>query len=413
LLFSLAGWRPAVAQVLSPAEMKDPLSQQLQEKYWEPLKQVASEARAHTFPYPFYFSRILDVDQEHQRALDQRSIRFDRYHGQTVLEMTGNYYAAYSSAVMDKNHRVRQTFFDVMLPLLKAAVPRFVGSDSFQAYALEISHHVRRKVLGVDTENPENVVLLIPKAAAQRLVHATTGDQQQAAILDGEVFLDGQPFALWLIGDPPPGWEEKQQKELAARTAQKREAANGGSFVETSAPEPTVSPRLLGLPEIPFKKVTAETLGTLEVQHQDAVARLVRELEPQAHFVSYAPPAFIAFHNAAYLQLSMVTTLAASAAGSRYKLAALAFDEHIAHLIRPALSYFPPDARFDGIDFSTSVRDARGGDPLAVEFVFPIKAMRCFAAFDCTGQQLLNSGFVLINGERADLQLLTAENSDK
>ena len=184
--------------------------------------------------------------------------------------------------------------------------------------------------------------------------------------------------------------------------------------MESSSPvEPTVSPRLLGLPEVPLKKVTAETLGNLEVKHQDAVARLVRELEPQAHFVSYAPPAFIAFHNAAYLQLSMVTTLAVGAAGSRYKLAALAFDEHIAHLIRPALSYFPPDVRFDGIDFSTSVREARGGDPLAVEFVFPMKAMRCFAAFDCTGQQLINSGFVLINGERADLQLQAAENVSK
>jgi hypothetical protein len=413
LLLCVAGWHAAMAQALSPAEIKDPLSHQLQEKYWEPLKQVASEARAHHFPYPFYFSRILDVDQEHQRGLDQRSLRFDRYHGQTVLEITGNYYASYSSAVMDKNHRVRQTFFDVMLPLLQAAVPRFVESDSFQAYALEISHHVRRKVLGVDTENLENVVLLIPKAAAQRLVHATTGDEQQAAILDSQVFLDGQPFALWLIGDPPPGWEEKHQKELDAKAAQEKEVTDGGSFVETSAPEPTVSPRLLGLPEVPLKKVTAETLGNLEVKHQDAVARLVRELGPQAHFVSYAPPSFITFHHAAYLQLSMVTTLQARAASSRYKLAALAFDEHIAHLIRPTLSYFPPDARFDGIDFSTSVREAQGGDPLAVEFVFPMKVMRCYAAFDCTGQQLINSGFVLINGERADLQLQTAEDGKK
>lgn len=414
LLVCLAGLRLAVAQVLPPAEMKDPRSRELQEKYFERLKQAAVESRSHAFPYAFYFSRVLDVDQEQQRGLDQRSIRFDRYNGQTVLAITGNYYASYSSEAMDRGRRVRQTFFDVMLPLLRAVVPRFVGTDGFQAYALEISHHVRRRVLGVNTENPENVVLVIPKLAAQRLVHAANGEEQQSAILDGEVYLDGEPCALWLIGDPPPGWEEKQQKELAAKAARRAEAARGGSFAETGAPvEPTVSPRLLGLWEVPLKKVTAETLGTLEVTHADAVARLVRELEPQAHFVSYAPPSFIAFHNAAYLQLSMVTPLDANAAGSRYKLAALAFDDHIAHLIRPVLAFFPGDARFDGVSFSTSVRPASGGDPLAVEFVLPMKAMRCFAAFDCTGQQLINAGFVLINGERVELQLQVAENQAK
>ncbi len=409
LLMCVAGLRLAIAQVLPPAEMKDPLPRQLQEKYFEQLKQVAAESRSHAFPYPFYFSRVLDVDQEQQRRIDQRSIRFDRYNGQTVLEITGNYYASYSSEAMDRGHRVRQTFFDVMLPLLRVAVPRFVGTDAFQAYALEISHHVRRKVLGVNTENPENVVLVIPKLAAQRLVHADNGEDLQAAILDSEVFLDGEPFALWLIGDPPAGWEEKQRKKLAAKTARRIEAAKA----ESGAPEPTVSPRLLGMQEIPLKKVTAETLGTLEATQLDSVARLARELEPQAHLVSYALPSFIAFHNAAYLQLSMVTTLDANAAGSRYKSAALAFDEHIAHLIRPVLAFFPSNPGFDGVNFSTSVRLPNGSDPLAVEFVFPMKAMRCFADFDCTGQQLINAGFVLINGERVELLLQAAENQSR
>jgi hypothetical protein len=35
--------------------------------------------------------------------------------------------------------------------------------------------------------------------------------------------------------------------------------------------------------------------------------------------------------------------------------------------------------------------------------------MRCFAAYDCTGQQLLDSGTVVMNGERAKLDLEIAE----
>jgi hypothetical protein len=46
---------------------------------------------------------------------------------------------------------------------------------------------------------------------------------------------------------------------------------------------------------------------------------------------------------------------------------------------------------------------------VAVEFFFPYRMMRCFATYDCTGQQLLDSGTVVINGERAALDLQVAE----
>ena len=39
-----------------------------------------------------------------------------------------------------------------------------------------------------------------------------------------------------------------------------------------------------------------------------------------------------------------------------------------------------------------------GTTPLAVEFFFPFRTMRCFASYDCTGQQLLDSGTVVMNG---------------
>jgi hypothetical protein len=140
---------------------------------------------------------------------------------------------------------------------------------------------------------------------------------------------------------------------------------------------------------------------------------MVRELDPQAHFVAGAPPTIIPFHNGHYLRLTIATTLPKTASGSQYRLAALAFDQHIAHLIRPVVAYLKSGADFDGIDFSTTVRLA--GDqpadttPLAVEFIFPLAMLRSYAQFDSTGQQLIDAGFVLINGERVGLNLQLAE----
>ena len=45
----------------------------------------------------------------------------------------------------------------------------------------------------------------------------------------------------------------------------------------------------------------------------------------------------------------------------------------------------------------------------AVEFFFPLLSLRCYEKYDCTGQQLLDAGTVLINGERVALDLQIAE----
>ena len=155
--------------------------------------------------------------------------------------------------------------------------------------------------------------------------------------------------------------------------------------------------------------ITPATLTKLQADHGDTISRLVSILNEQAHFVPYAPPTFIGFHQAAYLQLSLNTRLK-TGNGSRYQLAALAFDDHISHLIRPVLAFFPPkDSGFDGVSFSTSLKLPEGDNSEAVEFIFPLETMRCFANYDCTGQQLIDGGIVLINGERAALNLQTAE----
>jgi hypothetical protein len=397
----------ATAQVLSPGEVAEPVPQQLQEKYYEQLKAFAADARAHKFAYPFSFSRTLDVELPQQAALDQRSVSFATFNQQVVLKITGNYFASYSSNAMDFNHRTRQTFLDVVLPLLKLAAPRFDNAEAFQAYAFEISHHVRNKVFGVNNERFENVVYIFPRAAVERLVKANTIEQQQAAVLNSDIYVDGQPFMMWLTGDPPAGQDRPHKLPSVGRS----ETAHLEQVAATSTIEPTVNPKLLGMKEAPLRIVTAEMLGALAVENQAVLQRLARELNDQAHFVRYAPPAFIRFRNGAYLQLSLTTALdpASAAAASRYKVAALAFDEHIAHLVRPVLAYFPAQADFDGVDFSTTIKFSGGATPESLEFIFPMKALRCYASYDCTGQQLIDASIVLLNDDRIALQLQSAE----
>ncbi|MGP8247218.1 MAG: hypothetical protein ACLQVN_22230 [Bryobacteraceae bacterium] len=368
---------PAAAQVLSPAEIADPAIRSLQQSHLEELHTITAALAGHHFPYHFYLSRRLDLSERDQQGSDQRSIQFDRFQGQIVLKITGNYFAAYSAERMTGEERARKTFGDVMLPILQAAAPALTRAKVPDAFALEISHHAIRKVLGVETESAENVVLILPKASAQRLLEARDEAGRAAAVQEGAAYLNGAPISFW-----PGGPKESPAIHISA------------------APPPS-----------------SNALTTLEAEYRDTFARMLKGLDSQAHFVPYAPPSFIAFRDGQYLQIPITTALAASDSDSQYKLAALAFDRHVVHLIRPFLAYFKDSADFTGIDFSTTVRfagagaEGKGGE--AVEFVFPLSALRGYAQFNLTGQQLIDAGVVLINGERAGLDLQAAEGSGR
>jgi len=378
-------WLAAIAfsQVVAPPEIRDPALRELQQQHMTQLKAVASAIAAHQFPYPFYFSRTLDLDEKQQATHDQRSIQFAKYGHETVVEVLGNYYAAYSAVQMKKEERARRTFTDVMLPILQAEVPQLQSEESIQGFALEISHHVRKKTLGVSGEFPENVVLVIPKAAAVRLIAAKDEAGQATALAEASVFINREPADLWAGMDPEP-----EQPAAPPQAPPAPASAAPVAPAVPAAPPPT-----------------PDSLNALQKVNQPTLDKLVHELDKTAHFVGYAPPVFIEFHQGAYLQLSLTTTLKSADPGSQYRAAAVAFDEHIAHLIRPVVDYFKDDPKFAGIDFSTTVKPAGQ----AVEFIFSLGSLRCYEQYDCTGQQIINSGFVLINGERVNLDLQSAE----
>jgi hypothetical protein len=414
LVLSLASL--SAGQALTPAEIKDPQLRSLQEKYFQQLQTIGAEAQGHVYPYQFYFSRVLDLELAQQEHADQRSLRFDNYSGMTVVEITGNYFAAYSSESVDKSHRALRTFQDVMLPILEIAVPVLKDNPDVEGLAMEISHHIRGKAMGMKMERPENLVLVLSKDAALRLVNGRTENDRQAAILDGQFFINGEPFILYLsdraaeeatrIGErnPPPATSQDSSRKSKSQKSSADMAATMRPLSRMTPPDP---------PPAPPRDTSPESLTKFQASYQRMTDLVVKELDAQAHFVSYAPPAMVAFRKGAYLEFSVTTTLPAAAAGSRYRMAAMAFDEHIAHLIRPAMAYFKGDLEFDGIAFSTTIHlqdkapSSQGNE--AVEFFFSIPALRCYETYDCTGQQLIDQGSVLINGERVSLDLQNAE----
>jgi hypothetical protein len=424
LLFVMAASLASKAQVVAPVEIKDAGLRALQVQYMDDLKAAGAEILGIPFEYPFYLSRKLALDEQAQKSADQRSLRFDRYEGKIVVAITGNYYAAYSAQHLSKEQRARATFLNVAMPILKATVPKFQNNKDVKGYALEISHHILGKVMGVSMERPENVFMFFPQNAALKVLNAKDDEAEQAALVQGQFFVNAEPISPWpnveaphvaAVTEPAPdapatGDPAPTGAELVNGTDGHSSASNNvPSFPKRSQPsaQPVQTPR----------DTSPEAIAKVEASNKDAVTKLVKELDPQAHFVSYAEPSFIVFRDGLYLQLSLNTSLGEGAGGSRYRMAANAFDDHIARLVRPAAGYFKEDPKqapnFDGISFSTTVHmPEKKGTPAvseAVEFYFPFPALRCYQKYDCTGQQLLDAGTVLINGERVSLDLQIAE----
>jgi hypothetical protein len=248
-------------------------------------------------------------------------------------------------------------------------------------------------------------------------------DTQQRALLESSVYLNSEPLTLWLTSDDAPA--DVRDHYLATLN---RDSSSASSSSATPAkvsltadpPEPGTLVNRKYIPdselldEIRTKKNTPRdtsplALEKLELANNATIQQMVPALDAQAHFIKYAPPAFIAFHNGAYLQLNLTTEMEQPAGSSQYRIAALAFDTHVSHLLRPVSKYFHDDLQFDGIDFSTTVHQAGQSGVESVEFVVPFGALNCYAKYDCTGQDLINRSIVLINGERVTLDLQQAE----
>ena len=402
------------AQVLPLGKVSDPAARLLQQQYISQLQQLSSAASTLRFPFPFYFSQALDVDETKQKLLPKGSIHFDNFNGQSVIAITGNYYISYSTEMVTPNQRARRTYQDVVLPLLKVAVGKIDRNVPIDGYAFEIAHHVRGQVLKVDTEGAENLMIMFPRTVAERLVQGKDTESQQAALLDSEVYLNGEPLSLWLTDDSAPvavtdRYLARHNKDKNAAKKSLAEPVEPGTLVGAKlVPESELLTKIREHKNAP-RDVSPLQLEKLQTKYDVTVRSLSDDLKAQAHFVDYAPPAFIAFHDGAYLQLSMNTELDDPAGASQYRAAALAFDTHISHILRAVSKYFHDNPQFEGVDFSTTVRQPGQASSRSVEYVVNFPALLCYEKYECTGQELINRSIVLINGERVALDLQRAE----
>lgn len=416
---SCALW-PSFAQV-NPDEIRDPELKALEKTHLSQLRAANTGIAQLHFPFAFQLNRYVGLDPKQQVGSDTRGLEFVKFNNRIVMKVTGNYNAAYNAAQLTDNQRAGKVLEEVISPMLGILCREFPAGDDFPQIGFEISFHARQHASGYDFENKEIVVLVLNRPDALAYAQSHDAAERQAILDHSEVYLNGKPYGVVL------GERESDPASDLPRTVAAKPVSEGlnsmimapkpnlslATGITAPAPLPVVA-KVEPLEKLPpAHESSLDATKDLQKSYQTALDRMLQELEAQAHFVRYAPPAFIPFRHGLYLQLSLTTTLAPTAAGSQYRLAALAFDQHIAHLIRPVLAYFKDRTDFDGIDFSTTVKLASGqaadGNPVSVEFIFPLKLVNAYAEFDSTGQQLIDSSFVLIDGERISLNLQAAE----
>jgi len=83
-------------------------------------------------------------------------------------------------------------------------------------------------------------------------------------------------------------------------------------------------------------------------------------------------------------------------------------------------SHIPGDTPIDGIAFSTTIHTGapttaapntkpRSERYRSGKFFLPLESLRCYESYDCTGQQLIEAGSVLITRRAREPDLQTAE----
>ena len=285
--------------------------------------------------------------------------------------------------------RVSRTYLDVVAPILNAIAPRLKEEPGINAVAIELSHHIR-KVNVVTMDRFENLSFVVPLTTAAKIAGITDPDQQLAALSGAGVYADALLVAF-----------DGQAKAPAPATV-----AVSRPGLEAA---PIAAPTRSAAVPAPAPRERASAIQQRQTGLQPQLDRMVQELGPQAHFDPLSKPSRFDFRGTSYLRIPLITTLAAADAGSQYRLAALAFDRHVSHLIRSVLPYVKGAPGVEGVDFRTIVSAGPNSTPDTVEFLFPMTELQRYENYDITGQQLINAGFVLINGERVGLDLQTAE----
>jgi cell division septation protein DedD len=395
------------------------------------------------FPFPFYLSRYVGLDPAKQAEADSRGLEFVRFQDRVILKVTGNYNAAYDTLRLTQNERAAATFRSIVLPVLQvvtAAVPEDLACDGV---GFEISHHTRTNDRSYDFEGKETLVVVFDRADAWAMSRAASDAERQEILNRSKVFVSGVDFGLSLTERDPLNVQTLARsipaKPDATSSARSSTLASHSALLKPEVPSPvTASPVAASAPVAdPAPAKSAPTRGgeqaasppatdpppaapaltqadadRLDERYQAQLAALAREGAAKFHFVAYAPPTFVLFHDQIALQMTLKNSLQfGPAKGSIYKRAAQSFDLFLAQLLKDISERVSPDVEFQLFDFSVlnKLSPTAKETSEAIEFICPRKALKQFVNAEITNQQLLDQSIVLVNGVRIALNLQLVE----
>ena len=433
LAIGLAMSFSASAQV-SPSEIPNPDLKALEESYLQQLKALNQSIARTKFPFPFYLSRFVGLDPAQQAEADSRGLEFVRFQDRVILKVTGNYNAAYDTARLTRNERLAATFRTVVLPVLEqvtAALPHDLACDGI---GFEISHHARNRDRSYDYEGKEILVVVLDRDDAWALSRASADAERQEVVNRSKVYVSGTEFGLSLTERDPLNVQALPRsvpaKPDATSTARSSTAAGRSSLLRSSLSLPsasTVVPPPVGAvsesanPTLPSPKAADPPPPTPPVQadadrlsekYQSQLAALGKEGAAKYHFVDYAPPAFMVFHDQLALQMTLRNSIQfGPAKSSIYKRAAQSFDLFLAPQLKDLSDKVSPDLEFQLFDFSVLNKLSPGakGTSEAIEFICPRTALKQFVNAEITNQQFLDQSVILVNGVRIALNLQLVE----
>ncbi len=427
---------PRASAQVSPAEVLNPDLKALEETYFPQLKALNQSIAKTKFPFPFYLSRYVGLDPAQQAESDSRGLEFVRFQDRVILKITGNYNAAYDAARLTQNERAANTFRAVVLPVLNLVTATMPQDFSCDGIGFEISHHTRARDRSYDFEGKENLVVVLDRDDAWALSRASADPERQEILNRSKVFISGKDFGLSLTERDPLNVEALPRsvpaKPDATSTARSSIMAGHSSLLKSNHPLSPVSPAVAGPadpppasanPAPPPAKAVDPPPATvppsapadadrLNDKYQSQLTTLAKEGGAKYHFVDYAPPTFMVFHDQIALQMTLRNSLQfGPAKGSIYKRAAQSFDLFLAPQLKDLSDRISADVEFQFFDFSVLNKLSPGpkGTSEAIEFICPRTALKQFVNAEITNQQLLDQSIVLVNGVRIALNLQLVE----
>jgi len=424
----------ASAQV-SPAEILNPDLKVLEETYFPQLKTLNQSIARTKFPFPFYLSRFVGLDPAQQAEADSRGLEFVRFQDRVILKVTGNYNAAYDTNRMTQNERAAGTFRTVILPVLDlatAALPHDVACDGI---GFEISYHARSRERSYDFEGKENLVVVLDLVDAWALSRASKDSERQEILNRSKVFVSGTDFGLSLTERDPLNVQALPRsipaRPDATSTARSSTLVGRSPLLNSNHSLPAVSPAVAAPadpapananPSLSSPKASDPPPATppsapadadrLNEKLQGQLATLAKEGSTKFHFVDYAPPTFMVFHDQMALQMTLRNSIQfGPVKGSIYKRAAQSFDLFLAPQLKDLSDRISSDIEFQLFDFSVLNKLSPGakGTSEAIEFICPRTALKQFVNAEITNQQLLDQSIILVNGVRIALNLQLVE----